>query len=63
MIKISWLKGVLWQLKTQDKSQSYNGRSRMKNKAVKFQSERLDSEKKHENMNMFDKQDVYLNFD
>jgi hypothetical protein len=35
----------------------------MKNKAVKLQSERLDSEKKYENMNMFDKQDVYLNFD
>ena len=35
----------------------------MKNKAVKFLSERLDSEKKHENMKMFDKQDVYLNFD
>ena len=32
----------------------------MKNKAVKFQSEWLASEKKHRNMNMFDKQDVYL---
>ena len=32
----------------------------MKNKAVKFQSEWLDSEKKHGNMNMYDKQDVYL---